>query len=1146
MRSARRALPLLAVLALLVSPARGAGQVGRVAVGAAPGGAVLGRVCVDLDGDAACGDDEPGVAGARLRFEDGRSAVADGEGRFHALDVVARTVLSDRSAYGAHAVSVEGLGVSRSYELAPRGAAQIDLAVPPPADGGGVGTVARRGRGAPRVEGERLLWPIAGTAPPGARVRAAGIEAEAAADGTWALTVPLSEGPNAVGVALSGPDGAISLWTIELRVARPGSGPLRVYPATPRLLASMAVRPAGHGAVLTGRAAPGVGVRIGDRAVRASAEGRFGAWVDGAGGAVAVSASSGAATAEGAARLPPARDALEWHLLGELELQLGGDEGFLASGRAAATLEGRWRGLRIDAGVDLDDRDRDGLALASPRDSLAAQLVLDPLRSFVTPGDEAALADSNPGRGRLWARLDGDGFALRLGNVRASPAAGELGRHGLAFYGARLEGARQLGPARLDGNLFGGRAGEDAGGLAPGTPSQDVLLATGGSLFYLRHGQVVSGSEAVRVEWRDPLSRLTVASRPLLRGRDYELDPTGGRLLLSRPLASARPVAALVGGDPFAAAEAWLVVDYLRIDPAAGARERGVAGGEVRASSGPVTLALGGAAESRSGADWESLHGSAALDLGEALVARVELARSDGLLFGDAGRATSLDGGFAYGVQPGAGGGSALALHAGAEGEAGPARWRGWWRERQAGYSDATWTEPSAARERGVLAEGDAGPVALTLAWVERRGADAADPTGATTRDTGRAWASAAAGLGALTLTLQGLHEEQVLPERGAQSAAGVGAAWRVGRGLTVEGSHLQAFAESGAVVSSTFTSAGAALQTREGTLAMRAGWGPELGPRLVLSGERGDAAGSRYGTLSVEPSRLGGTEGAGSAVGGRQRLAGGGALFTEERVARDPLGLVAGRVVGAALTPGGGLSLGLSGERGERLRLDGSTTARAAAGASVAWQRTALRLDARAEVRTEGKGEQWLAGGGVEWSATPRLTLALRALAADGKLSGLRARGTDGWLSAAWRGDGLSVLGRLGRVRDDREGIADRDATVAAIAVTARPARRATVALGVDAARQRVAGARDDRLAGSVRGAWAVAGPVDVAVEYARRGSLQRREIGDLDAVRAEAGVTASGVRLALGYTLAGFRGTGIEPEETDGRLYLRAVLVR
>lgn len=855
---ARGALALVGALALLGVPSAGAAQAARVAAEPGPGGTVVGRVCVDLDGDGACGDEEPGISGARLRFDDGRIAVVDAEGRFHSVDVTARTILSDRSAYGAHAVLVEGLGVTRGYELTSRGAVQVDLPVARSPEGGNVGTVEPRGRAVPRAAGDRLLWPIGGTAPPGARVRAAGLETEPAPDGRWALTLPLVEGLNAIGVTISTADGGLALWGLELRVARPASGALRLYPARPRLLAVMAARPAGDGAVIVGKASPGVTLRIGDGAVSASADGSFGAWGGAPGGAIAVSASSGGTTTAGSVALASPGGRLEWLLLGELELQLGGDAGFLASGRAAGSASGLWRGLRIDAGLDLDDRDRDGLALASPRDSLAVELVLDPLRTFANPGDRAALRDSNPGRGRLWARVEGHGLALRLGSGRSGLATGELGRHDLSFFGGQLEAARQVGPARLDALLFGGRAGEDSSGLAPGTPSQDVLLASGGSLFYLSHRQVVAGSEDVRVEWRDPLSRLVVASRRLTRGRDYELDFLGGRLLLDRPLASSRAVAALTGGDPFAAAEAWLVIDYLRIEPATGDGERGVAGGELRASAGPVTLALGGAVESRYGPDWELLRGSAAVDLGIALKARLEVARSDGQLFGGDGRATSLDGGFAFGAAAPGAGEPALAFHAGVEGEAGAARWRGWWRERPGGYSDGTFTEPSAARERGVLAEGDAGPIALKVAWVERRGAYEWDPTGAALRDAGRAFASASAGVGPLTLTLEGLHERLSLPTSGSQSAAGVRAAWRVARGLTLEGSHLQAFGESGDVVASTFTAAGAALQTQAGTLAVRAGWGPELGPRLIVSGERGDASGALYGTLAVEPAPLG------------------------------------------------------------------------------------------------------------------------------------------------------------------------------------------------------------------------------------------------------------------------------------------------
>jgi hypothetical protein len=84
----------------------------------------------------------------------------------------------------------------------------------------------------------------------------------------------------------------------------------------------------------------------------------------------------------------------------------------------------------------------------------------------------------------------------------------------------------------------------------------------------------------------------------------------------------------------------------------------------------------------------------------------------------------------------------------------------------------------------------------------------------------------------------------------------------------------------------------------------------------------------------------------------------------------------------------------------------------------------------------------------------------------------------------------------------------------------------------------------RDDRLAGSVRAAVRVAGPVDVAVEVARRASLRGEVPGDRDAFRAEAGVALGAGRIAIGYNLVGFAGSGVEPEEETGRLFLRATL--
>ena len=98
-----------------------------------PGGTVVGRVCLDRDADGRCGAGDPGVAGARVLGEGGQIAIADGEGRFHLLEVPGRVLREDRVAYGGHVVAAVGLGVRRAFELGLAGAAAVDLPVPAPA-----------------------------------------------------------------------------------------------------------------------------------------------------------------------------------------------------------------------------------------------------------------------------------------------------------------------------------------------------------------------------------------------------------------------------------------------------------------------------------------------------------------------------------------------------------------------------------------------------------------------------------------------------------------------------------------------------------------------------------------------------------------------------------------------------------------------------------------------------------------------------------------------------------------------------------------------------------------------------------------------------------------------------------------------------
>jgi hypothetical protein len=137
-----------------------------------------------------------------------------------------------------------------------------------------------------------------------------------------------------------------------------------------------------------------------------------------------------------------------------------------------------------------------------------------------------------------------------------------------------------------------------------------------------------------------------------------------------------------------------------------------------------------------------------------------------------------------------------------------------------------------------------------------------------------------------------------------------------------------------------------------------------------------------------------------------------------------------------------------------------------------------------------------------------------------------------------------VGLLASVSRLAERRPGEVRRDGSIGRVAGTLAAGRRVEVGLGAAVALQRAAGAEDDRIAGSARARTVIAGPLDAAIEYARRAPLSGARIGALDAVRVEAGLSQDASRIAVGYTFVGFGGDGLSPETDTGRLYVRAQL--
>src|SRR2546430_11085966 len=103
----------------------------------------------------------------------------------------------------------------------------------------------------------------------------------------------------------------------------------------------------------------------------------------------------------------------------------------------------------------------------------------------------------------------------------------------------------------------------DAFAAQPGTmASYEAFRGTGGSLYFLHHQDILTGSERVRIEIHDKASGIVTGVVNLQPNVDYDIDYLQGRVLLSQPLSSTANDNLLVRTSGLSGDEAYLVVRY--------------------------------------------------------------------------------------------------------------------------------------------------------------------------------------------------------------------------------------------------------------------------------------------------------------------------------------------------------------------------------------------------------------------------------------------------------------------------------------------------------------------------------------------------------------------------------------------------------
>lgn len=192
------------------------------------------------------------------------------------------------------------------------------------------------------------------------------------------------------------------------------------------------------------------------------------------------------------------------------------------------------------------------------RDPLALLRRLDSNYSYPIYGDDGILVDDAPTQGKFHVRLERDDSRLMWGSFRTPVAGTDLVHFNRGLYGAELH------HRGLSTTSFGERRTSlDAFAADPGTVgSREEFRATGGSLYYLRHQDVLLGSERVFIEVRDRESGLVLESMTLQPYQDYELNALQGRIVLSRPLSSIQETQGMVRTGAVSGNPVYLVAHY--------------------------------------------------------------------------------------------------------------------------------------------------------------------------------------------------------------------------------------------------------------------------------------------------------------------------------------------------------------------------------------------------------------------------------------------------------------------------------------------------------------------------------------------------------------------------------------------------------
>lgn len=234
--------------------------------------------------------------------------------------------------------------------------------------------------------------------------------------------------------------------------------------------------------------------------------------------------------------------------------------GRFVDGRLAFYSKGRWKDdytvtFSVDSGEQPLNKLFSRLDDKNPRNLLRR---LDETAFYPVYGDDSVTKEDAPTQGKVYARIEDARSHAQWGNFRIAQQQTELAQINRGLYGAVGEWKSVAMTAqhehRTEINLYAAEPGSQA--------SREEFRGTGGSLYYLRRQDIVTGSVRAQVVVKDQNSGIVVSRTTLVAGQDYDEDAVQGRIILTQPLPAHADASELVRAGSYTGHPVYLVVDY--------------------------------------------------------------------------------------------------------------------------------------------------------------------------------------------------------------------------------------------------------------------------------------------------------------------------------------------------------------------------------------------------------------------------------------------------------------------------------------------------------------------------------------------------------------------------------------------------------